>query len=146
MNVQDRSRTRLAETGLSVACLGVIVTFFAVPPVLFSSLSDSPVGLLFGVGVWLAPSLLGLLVLYRVATTERGLKSYILGGLSIITILTFLMNLRTVLSSPGFLTYGGRGAFFGPLLTLLLGCLIALGVLTSEWVTVRSNAGSKKAS
>ena len=146
MNVKDISRTRLAELGLSAACLSLIITFFAISPVLLSSLNNSPGGLVFGVGFWIVPSLLALITLYDITSSDRNIETYILGGLSVITILTFLLNLRTILTSPGFLTYGGRGAFFGPLLTLLIGSLIALVVLTSEMATVFSDGKRTKAS
>lgn len=92
---------------------------------MITGISGSAAGPVFGVGVWLGPPLLALSALYRVRSNGWGFEPFVLGALGVLTLATFLLNLRTVVASPGALTDGGDGAFLGPLLTLALGSAIA---------------------
>ncbi|GAA0728235.1 hypothetical protein J2744_000451 [Halorubrum trapanicum] len=120
---------------LSVTCLVLVVAVLGFPS-LITRISGSAVGPVFGAAIWLAPSLLAVLALYGVRSGEWNVEAVVLGGLGVLTLLAFLLNLRTVVASPGALTYGGRGAFVGPLITLVLGSAIALVVLAGETVTL----------
>ncbi|ELZ47159.1 hypothetical protein C464_09517 [Halorubrum coriense DSM 10284] len=123
------SRARAAAFALSVACLVLVITTLGLSPSVITGISGSAAGPAFGAATWFAPSLLALSALYRVRSDGWGFDAFVLGGLGVLTLATFLLNLRTVVASPVALTYGGDGAFFGPLLTLALGSAIALVVL-----------------
>jgi hypothetical protein len=134
------SRVRIIELCLAIASLVTITTLFAIPPIQFSKLSNTSVGgAVIAIAIWAIPVLLSLLALYRVGVTERSISSFVIGGLSVVTICLFVLNLRTVIVTEGFLTYSGSGSFFGPLIALFTGCVLGAAILIKEAVNLTNN-------
>lgn len=131
MSLRNRPRRRILEGGLAVLVLLTPVFLLGAPPEWFADQSyDTPVGFVSGVGVWILPALLSVLALYRATTSDGTVKSIVAAGLGVLTLLILLLNVRTtVTSGGGLLRYEGRGTFYGPFVSLLTGCLLAVVVL-----------------
>lgn len=125
-----------AELALAITQLSLVGAYFALTPTPNPALARATDALLLA-GVWLAAPLLGGLCVSRaVRDDDHRLRSVLVGVPGGVVLVTTLLNLRTVLASPGLFTYGGEGAFVGPFLALAVACLLAVGLLL-EGLAVR---------
>ncbi|CQR48762.1 MULTISPECIES: hypothetical protein [Haloferax] len=136
MSFNDNLSIRMTEVALSVATLLVVVVLLAIPPVQLSSIAaGSPAGIAIALGIWAVPTLLGAVALYHVYAGPRRLASYLTGGLSVLTLGIVVLNVSAVLTTDGAFTYGGSGAFAGPIIALFIASLLGFVVLVDTGVT-----------
>lgn len=135
MDVRSEPRWKLLELGLAVLILLTPLFLLGAPNEWFYGQSyATPIGILSGVGVWVVPALLSAFALYRAIRTGVTIRTIIIASLGGLTLLILLVNFHTTATSPGGpLRYGGRGAFFGPFVSLFTGCLLAVAVLLDEF-------------
>lgn len=80
--------------------------------------------------MWILPAVLSVLALYRATRADGTVRTILAAGLGGLTLLILLLNVHTTATSGGgLLRYEGRGTFYGPFVTLLTGCLLAVVVL-----------------
>ncbi|AFK19885.1 hypothetical protein E6P09_00710 [Haloferax mediterranei ATCC 33500] len=140
MAVRGGSRIRRLQQGLAVGVFGVLIALFTIPPVRLSQLSATTLGgVVIGGGIWVTPALLSVVSLTQVRAAERSIASVVIVGLSFVTLGLTLLNVRTLVVTEEFLRYGGKGAFVGPLIALVTGCLLGGVVLLGEAVSSTSD-------
>ncbi|ELZ84731.1 hypothetical protein C453_11971 [Haloferax elongans ATCC BAA-1513] len=120
---------------LSIATLLGVVVLLAIPPVQLSGMTaGSPAGIAIALGIWAIPTLLSVVVLYHVSTGPQRLVSYLIGVLGILTLGIIALNVSAVLTTDGAFTYGGSGAFVGPVIALFTASLLGVVVLLDTGV------------
>lgn len=130
MKVQ--SRVQAIELVLAIAPIVTVLTVFGIPPELLSKAGNTPLGsVAIGGSIWAFPPLLSVVALYHVSVTERSLGSFVVGGLGVVTLGLFLLNVRAVIVTPD-VTSPETGMFVGPLLALSAGCLLGAAILIAE--------------
>ncbi|WP_258303772.1 hypothetical protein [Haloferax larsenii] len=135
MSIEYTSAVRAAEVALSIATLLGVVVLFAIPPVQLSAITaGSPAGIAIALGIWAVPTLLSTVALYHVTTGPRRLASYLAGVLGVFTLGVVVLNVSAVLTTDGAFTYGGTGAFVGPVIALFTASLLGVVVLVDTGV------------
>lgn len=139
MVLATKPSIRSTEVVLSITTLLVVAILLAIPPTQLSQIDDnSPAGIAIAIAIWATPTLLSIVGLYHTSVGPRRLVSYVTGGLSAVTLGIVLLNVYSVLRTPGMFTYGGRGAFFGPFVALATASLLGLIVLVDTGLTIDS--------
>ncbi|AHG00889.1 hypothetical protein HALLA_11465 [Halostagnicola larsenii XH-48] len=109
-----------------------IIAIFGSPPELLSKIGETPLGsAAIGGSIWAFPPVLSAFALCRVYVTERSISSVVIGGLGVVTLGLFLLNVRTVIVTPD-ITSPETGMFVGPLIALFTGCLLGAAILIGE--------------
>ncbi|MDF9745669.1 hypothetical protein [Natrinema salsiterrestre] len=122
----------VVESAVAALVLLVFVSIFGTPPEWITGQSDTAIGAAIAAGVWILPSLLSGLVLYRIRHRGFQWNSLLLGGVSLAILSLTVTGVYAVYRSNGLVTYEGRGVLVGPLLALVAGCLLAITILISN--------------
>lgn len=139
MPLTTKPSIRSTEVALSITTLLVVAILLAIPPAQLSQIDDSsPAGIAIAIAIWVTPTLLGIVGLYHANMGPQRLASYVTGVLSAVTLGIVMLNVYSVLTTPGMFTYGGRGAFFGPFVALATASLLGFIVLVDTGLTTDS--------
>lgn len=130
--MQVEARVRTIELWLAIAPIVTVLIIFGIPPDLLTKIGKTPLGsAAIGGAIWAFPPVLSTFALSHVAVTERSVSSVVIGGLSVVTLGIFLLNVRAVIVTAD-ITSPETGMFVGPLIALFTGCLLGAVILLED--------------